>query len=196
MFCDKCGSPLPKGVRYCSNCGKEFSENQINTGAQPVPNMGQPQAFTGYQGQAAYPPPVVQVQQQNISGGYNALLAKARSFANGIKIYDTISGIAWILIGALQILLVLGGADSTLLVIGVVNIIGAVRCISSAQNIQAGNSSVIDAFKVQIGTSVVFFFINLYIGAWLGYLLAAADFIVAIIVVNHQQYFDPKILNQ
>ena len=194
MYCDNCGSQLPDGAGFCSNCGKKLSPQPINGGMGQPNNMNanQYQSFNGYPRQGVYMQSAVPLQPAPVRS--NPLLPKATGFADGIRIFDIITSIGWIIIGALQIIAVCGGGDVFLLLIGIYNIINAIACLAWVKNITAGNSAVTDTFKTRIVTAVIALFVNLFIGAWLGCLLAIADFIVAVVVVGNSQYFAPNIL--
>ena len=64
MFCESCGSQVPDGQAFCSNCGKPVAQpvQPAAQPVQPVQQYAQPVAQPVYTQPVAQPQPVVQVQ--------------------------------------------------------------------------------------------------------------------------------------
>jgi ABC-type uncharacterized transport system permease subunit len=106
---------------------------------------------------------------------------KARSIAT----YERASGIAWILIGVLQIAMVI-----TILA-GVWNIIAGVSRLRLAPAIERRHYSVPTAFD-GIGMLVTIGLINLFFGAFFGVVMVAVDFVIRQIVLDNRDIFTTR----
>ena len=106
---------------------------------------------------------------------------KARSIAT----YERASGIAWILIGVLQIAMVI-----TILA-GVWNIIAGVSRLRLAPAIERRHHSVPTAFD-GVGMLITIGLINLFFGAFFGVVMVAVDFVIRQIVLDNRDIFTTR----
>lgn len=160
----------------CAKCHKRYSVEVPSTPESHIvscPFCSEPYTFT-------VSAPSGQRGQKNIVGtGFAEIASKVRR-------YELLAGIAWIIIGAIQCILVYTAAA------GAWNIVNGIMRIRSAQNIQAGNSFVVTYFDQRKIWLIVLAVVNLILGGVVAVLLVLFDWYVRDYVLQNRAAFESK----
>jgi hypothetical protein len=100
-----------------------------------------------------------------------------------VKRCEIVSGVLWLLIGAVQIFFVYTAAA------GVWNVINAIIRLRSVGNIYAGNPEVVPWYEGRRTSLIIFAVVNLVLGGVLGVALVAFDWWVRDYVLNNKTAF-------
>jgi len=112
-----------------------------------------------------------------------ALTAEER-IARRVKRSELVSGILWLVIGSIQLVLLWAAAA------GVWNIINAIIRLRSVKNIQAGNPNVVLWYDGRRNWLIAFAAVNLVLGGVVGILLVAFDWWVRDFVLKNKAVFE------
>lgn len=125
------------------------------------------------------PPGVSREQFKNA-----AAPSAAEQVAGRIKRCELVSGILWLIIGAIQLIVVWTAAA------GLWNIINAIIRLRSVKNIQAGNPNVVPWYDGRRNWLIAFAVVNLVLGGVVGILLVAFDWWVRDFVLKNREVFE------
>lgn len=112
-----------------------------------------------------------------------AAMSPSDVVAAKVKRCEIVSGVLWLLIGAVQIFFVYTAAA------GVWNVINAIIRLRSVGNIYAGNSEVVPWYEGRRTSLIIFAVVNLVLGGVLGVALVAFDWWVRDYVLNNKTAF-------
>ena len=104
--------------------------------------------------------------------------------AGRIKKYEMVSGILWLIIGTVQLVLVWAAAA------GVWNIINAIMRLHSVKNIYAGNPAVVSWYDQRRNWLIAFAIVNLVLGGVIGVFLVAFDWWMRDYVLRNRTVFE------
>jgi hypothetical protein len=104
--------------------------------------------------------------------------------ADRIRKYETISGILWLIIGAVQLVLVWTAAA------GVWNIINAIMRLRSVKSIYAGNPAIVPWYDSRRNWLIAFAIVNLVLGGVIGVFLVAFDWWMRDYVLRNRAVFE------
>jgi DNA-directed RNA polymerase subunit RPC12/RpoP len=104
--------------------------------------------------------------------------------ANRIRKYETVSGILWLIIGAVQLALVWTAAA------GVWNIINAIMRLRSVKSIYAGNPAIVPWYDSRRNWLIAFAIVNLVLGGVIGVFLVAFDWWMRDYVLRNRAVFE------
>lgn len=177
-YCIECGTKLQENAKYCTRCGTKAAERPAAAVAAPVI----PVAVTAEAPAVSAPAAPQAVTAPTVSHQQAAELVQKLS--QRLKI----NGIVWIVIAVLQILLGLTGQIWTL-VVGVLNIIGAVSDMNQSTRVLTDPTGIVSKYE-PIGGAIVVLIYNLLIGGMIG-VIGSIYYFVAIhgYVMEHKQAF-------
>lgn len=112
-----------------------------------------------------------------------AAMSSSDVVAAKVKRCELLSGVLWLVIGAVQVFFVYTAAA------GVWNIINAIMRLRSVGNIQAGNSGVVSSYEGRRTSLIIFAVVNLLLGGVVGVALVAFDWWVRDYVLNNKAAF-------
>jgi hypothetical protein len=209
MFCQKCGAQIPDGSTFCSSCGQPIPNANMQGQAvnnnpygqqgyvQNVPNnyqqgypMNNPQGY-GAPNYAAQQP-----VYNNYGGAYGQGVAGNPmyvSVANKVKSTETAVNVCWIILGVLQIIIALAATNFIYVAIaGIWNIVNAAIFLKNANDIVAGNPNVVSYFDKRLTGLIVILVVNLFIGGFIGVILAVIELVNRNYVLNNRMAFEAK----
>jgi len=108
----------------------------------------------------------------------------ADQVATRVRKCELASGILWLIIGAVQLVLVWSAAA------GVWNIINAILRLRSVKNIYAGNPAVVPWYDDRRNWLIAFAIVNLVLGGVVGVLLVAFDWWVRDFALKNRAVFE------
>ncbi len=100
-----------------------------------------------------------------------------------LKRCETLSGVLWLVIGALQVFFIYTAAA------GIWNIINAILRLRSVKNIKAGNPEVVPWYDGRNTSLIVFAVVNIVLGAVVGVALVAFDYWVRDYALKNKSAF-------
>ena len=160
MFCGNCGSRVVESNRFCSACGQEQPSGPVlESGAAPT------NASLGY---APAPAGPWETPEQKL--------------LRRLSEYVTWSGIAWIILGVIQILTLFAALA------GVWNIFAGITRIRTGKAIKARSALIPAAFQGIAGL-VIIGIINLVLGGFVGVILVGVDFFLRDKVLTNAHLF-------
>jgi Family of unknown function (DUF5362) len=158
MFCGNCGNETNEGNRFCSSCGQAQRLDPMSASfAVPV------NAPLGYAPAGPWETP-------------------EQTLIRRLSEYVKWSGIAWIILGAIQILTVVAALA------GVWNIFAGITRIRTGKAIKARSALVPAAFEGITGL-VIIGIINLVLGGFVGVILVGVDFFLRDKVLTNAHLF-------
>lgn len=98
---------------------------------------------------------------------------------------EKVSGIIWIVVAAIQILVGLAYNWVTLL-IGVWNLICGITRITNAGKIEERANSIVETYEKSLTSTIIFLVLNIFIGGLIGIAGAIYDLVVRNYVLNNQ----------
>lgn len=110
----------------------------------------------------------------------------AEQIAARIRKCEVISGILWLIIGIVQLILVWTAAA------GVWNIFFSIMRLRSVKNIQAGNSELVQWYDGRKNWLIAFAIVNLVLGGVIGVFLVAFDWWVRDYVLKNKAAFESE----
>ena len=160
MFCGNCGSKAAEGNLFCIACGQEQPSGPVSeSGAVPV------NAPLSY---APAPAGPWEMPEQTL--------------VRRLSEYVTWSGIAWIVLGAIQILTLFAALA------GAWNIFAGITRIRTGKAIKARSALVPAAFRGVAGL-VIIGIINLVLGGVVGVILVGVDFFLRDKILTNAHLF-------
>ena len=160
MFCGNCGNETNEGTRFCSSCGQAQRLGPVSA-SLPVP-VNAPLGYAPVQGGPWEMPEQTLIRR--------------------LSEYVTWSGIAWIILGAIQILTLFAALA------GVWNIFAGITRIRTGKAIKARSALVPAAFQGVAGL-VIIGIINLVLGGVIGVILVGVDFFLRDKVLTNAHLF-------
>ncbi len=112
-----------------------------------------------------------------------AAMSSSDVVAAKVKRCEIISGLLWLVIGAVQVFFVYTAAA------GVWNVINAILRLRSVGNIRAGNPEVVSWYENRRTSLIIFAVVNLVLGGVVGVALVAFDWWVRDYVLNNKSAF-------
>ena len=112
-----------------------------------------------------------------------AAMSPSEVIAEKVKRRELISGLLWLVIGAVQVFLVYTAAA------GVWNVINAIIRLRSVGNIRVGNLEVVPWYEKRRTSLIVFAVVNIVLGGVVGVALVAFDWWVRDYVIKNKTAF-------
>ena len=153
MYCTNCGYEIKNETKFCPNCGQAImSDHNSST----YHNNNQSQTYSTPAGNANFIPS---------DSPYQATI-NPHTLLTQLSEKLKINGIIWIVIASLQIL---GGLfiNWVLLIIGVLNIVSAIKDINYSKTILTTPDNIVARFEPLIGPIITLVY-NLVIGGIIG----------------------------
>ncbi len=133
------------------------------------------------------PPPPLAASAFPLFTASQTMAASPDHTVRRIADYERISGILWIIIGAIQCLTLIG------IIAGVWNIVAGISRISAAPLILQRDPRVPAMFE-GIGQLIVIGLINIFLGGIVGVLFVIFDFVIRDMVLRNRQLFEQPAL--
>ncbi len=182
-FCNQCGTPLDDSVGFCPNCGAPtvMPGSRNNSPQPPKPNP--PYYNGGYSGNMGYPGAPVNVGRPNYGGNAMAVVS---SITRKMRTSSTI----WMIIGILQIitgvLTFCLGYGILALCLGIWNVVQSNTKRKNAARFDQNPTGIVNYFESNGTMLVVFFFLNLFLGALFGVIGSIYDLTVQSSALSHR----------
>lgn len=201
MLCPNCGTQNPDGIDICKSCGTVMSSgaNQANNAyrAQYQAQKQAPYNNNTYGGNAygnnAYGNNTYNnnAYSNTNSAMYAGNTENSALYGNTVsdqcfrKVseYEKISGIIWIVIGAIQIISLVG------IICGIWNIVVGTQRLKYSKELLCKPQNVVNVFENQLTTLIIFLVINFFFGAIIGVAGACFDLYVRDYVVKNRDNF-------
>jgi hypothetical protein len=101
--------------------------------------------------------------------------------------------VCWIILGVLQIIIALAATNFIYVAIaGIWNIVNAAIFLKNANDIVAGNPNVVSYFDKRLTGLIVILVVNLFIGGFIGVILAVIELVNRNYVLNNRMAFEAK----
>ena len=186
-YCTECGTKLQQNAKYCTHCGTKAVERPAAAAAAPVIPVAvtaEAPAVSAPAAPQAVTAPVAAPTVSATTVSHQQAAELLQKLSQRLKI----NGIVWIVIAVLQILLGLTGQIWTL-VVGVLNIIGAVSDMNQSTRVLTDPTGIVSKYE-PIGGAIVVLIYNLLIGGMIG-VIGSIYYFVAIhgYVMEHKQAF-------
>lgn len=155
----------------CPSCHRRYSVEVPNT--TDVHSVACPQCSAPYS-----------VTIQQVTKQKNSQISGPAAVALKVKRCETISAVAWLIVGIVQLLLIYTAAA------GVWNIINAFLALRNCKNITPGNPHVVPYFEGRKVWLIIMAVVNLILGGVVGVLLVLFDWHIRDFVLKNRSTFE------
>ncbi|MBR3861900.1 MAG: zinc-ribbon domain-containing protein [Oscillospiraceae bacterium] len=163
-YCSQCGTQNTEGARFCRNCGQGIDSTDITVPMTRAVPAQQNMDMT---------------EQQTLS----TLLSKMKTSSGiwtGIGIYQLVAGLATLMLGY--------GVLS--IILGIWNIVQSSKEKKTRLEFEKNPVGIVAYFERNRTSTIVFVFLNLFFGAFLGVIGSVYDLTVNSYALNSRDTFD------
>lgn len=196
FFCSRCGRGIDPGTRYCARCGSAVSSASRHASYAQYPSVYDSRDYYSIS-QGNYrdtPDSAWQSAGSFYSTGSGRLSVDPRTALNYVTRRMRSSGTIWILIGIYQLLVgfvtLIFGYGIFAIGVGIWNIAYGSRQKKTAAEYAVNPIGIISAFENGRTMSIVFIFLNLFLGAGFGILGSIYDLVTSSYVLSHRDAFE------